>query len=38
MYRKRLSRRRSKKMFTRGAMRVRKKNYARSPMRGGYRL
>lgn len=36
-YRKRLSRGRSRKMFSRGAKRVHKKNYS-NPMRGGFRI
>lgn len=38
MYRRKLNKRKSKRMFTRGAMRIKKRNYNRSPMRGGYRL
>ena len=37
MYRKRMNRKASRKSFTKGAMRVKRKNYA-TPMRGGYRL
>lgn len=36
--RTRLSRRKSRKMFTKGASRVNGKNYGGSPMRGGIRL
>lgn len=36
--RKRLGRKRSKRMFRKGASRVHKKNYRNSPMRGGIRL
>jgi hypothetical protein len=36
-YRKRMNKRASKRSFTKGAMRVKKKNYAKV-MRGGIRL
>lgn len=36
--RKRLSRRKSGKMFSKGASRTHEKNVRRSPMRGGIRL
>jgi hypothetical protein len=36
-YRKKMSRKASRKNFTKNAMRVKGKNYA-MPMRGGYRL
>lgn len=36
-YRKKMSKKRSRRSFTKGAMRVKKKNFA-APMRGGYRL
>lgn len=36
--RKRLSRKRSKKMFSRSASRTHKRNLSGSPMRGGIRL
>lgn len=36
-YRKRMSRRKSKRNFTKNAMRVKGKNFAK-PMRGGIRL
>ena len=36
--RKRMTRRRSKKLFKRGARRVKKKNFRARPMRGGIRL
>lgn len=36
-YRKKMGRKASRKKFTKGAMRVNGKNFAR-PMRGGYRL
>jgi hypothetical protein len=36
-YRKKMSKKRSKRTFTKGAMKVRKKNFA-APMRGGIRL
>lgn len=38
MKRKRLSKRASRKNFTKGAKRTNKKNLASRPMRGGYRL
>ncbi len=38
-YRKKISRKKSRRSFTRGAMRVHKKNSVSArPMRGGYRL
>ena len=37
-YRKRLSDKKSRKLFTRTAMRVNPKNVAARPMRGGIRL
>jgi hypothetical protein len=37
-YRKKLSRKRSKKSFTKGAIKVNRKNYRAEPMRGGIRL
>lgn len=37
MYRKKMKRKASRKSFKKGAMRVKRKNYA-MPMRGGYRL
>jgi hypothetical protein len=37
-YRKKMSRRRSKKSFTKGAMKTKKQNLMSYPMRGGYRL
>jgi hypothetical protein len=36
-YRKKMTKQRSRKSFTRGAMKVKRKNFA-TPMRGGYRL
>lgn len=36
--RRKVSMRRSKKLFRRTAMRVNRRNYRVSPMRGGYRL
>lgn len=38
MYRKRLKKRSSRKLFSRTAKRTRKKNYRAKPMRGGIRL
>jgi len=37
-YRKKVSKRRSSKLFTKGAMRINKKNVQARPMRGGIRL
>lgn len=37
-YRKKMGRSHSRKNFTKGAMRVNKRNYGGSPMRGGIRL
>lgn len=37
MYRKKMKRKASRKSFTKGAMRVKRKNFAK-PMRGGYRI
>ena len=37
-YRSKMSKKRSRKSFTKGAQRVKSKNYAAAPMRGGYRL
>lgn len=37
MYRKKMSRKRSKKMFAKTAIKVNKKNHIK-PMRGGYRI
>ncbi len=37
-YRKRMSRGKSRRNFTRGALNVHKKNLAGNPMRGGIRL
>lgn len=37
-YRKKMSRRKSKRLFSRTASKVNKKNYKASPMRGGIRL
>lgn len=36
-YRKKMSKKRSKRSFTKGALRVKRKNFA-MPMRGGIRL
>lgn len=36
--RKRMSRGKSRKSFTRGALNVKKRNYGTNPMRGGIRL
>lgn len=36
-YRNKVNRRKSKRLFTKTAMRVKRNNY-RNPMRGGYRL
>ena len=38
MRRKRLSRRRSRRLFSRTALRTRKKNLRARPMRGGFRI
>ncbi len=38
MRRKRMSRGKSRRSFSRGAARVNRKNLQSSPMRGGYRL
>lgn len=38
MKRHRVSRRKSKKMFTRGAKRTHKRNLRARPMRGGFRI
>ena len=37
-YRKKISKKRSKKMFTKNALRVNGKNTRPAPLRGGYRL
>ncbi len=37
-YRQKMSRRKSRRNFSNGAMNVHKKNYGGSPMRGGIRL
>ena len=36
--RRKLSRRKSRKIFTRGAVAVKKKNLRSKPMRGGFRI
>lgn len=36
--RRKLSRRKSKKIFTKGAVRVKRKNLRAKPMRGGFRI
>lgn len=38
MKRRKLSRRKSKKIFTRGAVKVKKRNLRARPMRGGFRI
>lgn len=38
MYRNRMSRGKSRRSFTKGALNINKKNYANGPMRGGLRL
>ena len=38
MFRKRVNPRKDRRVFSRSASRVNKKNYAGSPMRGGYAL
>lgn len=38
MKRRKLTRKKSKKMFTKGVNKTHKKNIPRKPMRGGYRL
>lgn len=37
-FRKKLSMKKSKKMFTRGAVNVKSKNLRANPMRGGFRI
>lgn len=36
--RRKLSRRKSRKIFTKGAVNIRKKNLRAKPMRGGFRI
>ncbi len=38
MKRRKLSRRKSKKIFTKGAVKIKKKNLRARPMRGGFRI
>lgn len=38
MKRRKLSRRKSKKIFTNGAVKIKKKNLRARPMRGGFRI
>lgn len=38
MKRRKLSRRKSKKIFTKGAVKVKKRNLRARPMRGGFRI
>lgn len=38
MKRRKLSRRKSKKIFVKGAVRVKKRNLRARPMRGGFRI
>ncbi len=37
-FRKKMGKKRSKKLFTKTAVRVKKQNMRSSPMRGGYRI
>jgi hypothetical protein len=38
MKRRKLSRKKSKKIFTKGAVKIKKKNLRARPMRGGFRI